>query len=110
MADRASFEAVSTFAGCYEMNVSTDILPIRFALVNDSAGPGQFEVRYLDADGRPAERIVDAVWGTEGGRAVVRTVARGTILTLTKTGTAVSAESPNGPRSGRVSACKERES
>ena len=106
MADRASFEATASFAGCYEMNVSTDILPVRFALVKDSAGPGQFEVRYLDADGRPSERIQDAVWTTEGGRAVVKTVGRGTILTLTRTGAAVAAESPNGPRSGRVSSCR----
>ena len=100
------FDALANFVGCYEMNVSTDILPARFALVADSAGPSRFEVRYLDGDGRPSERILDASWGTEGGRAVIRTTGRGTLLTLVKTGSAVTAESPNGPRTGRVFPCR----
>ena len=99
-------DGLPDFVGCYEMNVSTDILPVRFALVRDSAGPNQFAVRYLDANGRPGERVLDAAWTPVGTRAVVQTVSRGTILTLTKTGTAVRAESPNGPRTGRVTSCR----
>lgn len=106
MADRAELSALTAFVGCYEMNVSTDILPARFALLADSAGPSRFEVRYLDANGRPSERILDAFWETEGGRAVIRTTGRGIVLTLGKTGSAVTADSPNGPRSGRVLSCR----
>lgn len=104
--DQASTEATRAFAGCYEMNVSTDILPDRFALVTDSATmPGLLGIRYVDSTGQLSERIVDAGWTMAGGQALVRT-ARGTILTLSKAGPAVTGDSPNGPRRGRVISCR----
>jgi hypothetical protein len=105
--DQARAEGAQAFAGCYEMNVSTDILPDRFALVSDSASlPGLLGIRYVDSTGRQSERIIDAGWTMVGGQVVIRTTARGTIMTLSKEGPAVTAETPNGPRRGRVISCR----
>lgn len=104
----ASGEAVPALSGCYEMDASTDILPARFALVADSAPamPGHHAVRYVDANGRVSEAIADAGWTTEAGRAIVRTIARGTILTISRAGAQATAQSPNGTRSGSVAICR----
>ena len=113
---RAGTQAMSAFAdepsgsrafvGCYELNNSTDVLPMRFALVADSAGAGLSQVRYLDSTGAITERIADAAWSIENGRAVIRTVRRGSILSLSRSDAAVTGESINGPRTGRLTACR----
>ena len=95
-----------SFVGCYQLNESTDILPARFALRADSAGGNLFDVRYVDSLGRATERILDAGWVIEGGRVVVKTVRRGTILSMSLADGAVTAESVNGPRAGRVTGCR----
>jgi hypothetical protein len=100
--------ATAAFVGCYEMSVSTDILPARFALVADSSAvlPGLLGVRYLDGQGNLSDRIVDAGWTVDGSRAVIRSPGKGVLLTLTRTGSAVTGSSPNGLRSGRVAFCR----
>ena len=93
------------YAGCYELNESTDVLPKRFALRDDSARAGLQEIRYVDSTGAVDGRMVDAGWTEIGGRAVIRTTRLGEILTITRTGNDVGAESPLGPRSVRVMKC-----
>jgi hypothetical protein len=109
LADVASARAVLAFMGCYAMDASTDVLPSKFALVGDSAAavPGQLAVRYVDSTGVVTAGIADAGWTTEGGRAIVRTLARGVILTISRSGSEVSAASPSGPRTGRVTSCRQ---
>ncbi len=106
--DLAETDVTTRFVGCYEMNASTETLPVRFALVADtvSGTSGLLEARYVDANGRLGDRILDAGWSPEAGRAVVKTIARGPILTLTRTGGTVIGQSPNGPRTGRVTLCR----
>jgi hypothetical protein len=108
MAERADAEAVTAGLGCYEMNASTDVIPMRFALVADSSSslPGFRRVRYVNDQGQLTEPMMDAGWTMEGGRIVIRTSNRGAVLTLSKTGAAVTGESPNGPRTGRVISCR----
>jgi len=91
------------------MNASTETFPARFALVADPVpgASGLLAVRYVDANGRLSDRILDAGWTPEEGRAVVKTVARNPILTLSRSGETVVAQSPNGPRTGRVGSCRE---
>src|SRR5258708_7348981 len=93
------------YAGCYELNESTDVLPKRFALRDDSARAGLQEIRYVDSTGAVDGRMVDAGWTEIGGRAVIRTTRLGESLTITRTGNDVGAEAPLGPRSVRVMKC-----
>jgi hypothetical protein len=103
-----TMDAVSfpSYAGCYELNESTDVLPKRFALRADSARAGLYEVRYVDSSGFVDGRMVDAGWMETGGRAVIRTAGLGEILTIVRTGNAASAQSPLGPRTVRVTTCR----
>jgi hypothetical protein len=87
------------------MNASTGILPARFALAADSAGPGLMTIHYLDAEGRSAARIVDLGWAIEGDVLVVKTQTRETLLTLRRAGSAVVGDSRSGSRNGRVTSC-----
>lgn len=105
---RGFSDAVATFSGCYELDASTDVLPARFALMPDSAPamPGHHAVRYIDAGGRTSEPIADAGWTSEAGRAIVKTISRGTILTISRDGAQVTAQSPNGTRAGSVATCR----
>jgi hypothetical protein len=105
---RGFSDAVATFSGCYELDASTDVLPARFALMPDSAPamPGHYAVRYIDAGGRTSEPIADAGWTSEAGRAIVKTISRGTILTISRDGAQVTAQSPNGTRAGSVAICR----
>jgi hypothetical protein len=104
-AESAADLSARTFTGCYEMNASTGILPARFALAADSAGPGMMAINYLDAEGRSASRIADVGWALEGDVLVVKTLSRETLLTLRRAGSAVSGESRSGSRNGRVTSC-----
>jgi hypothetical protein len=107
MADQAASEAIGAAVGCYELNASTDVLPARFALTADSAAvPGLFTIRYLDADGRPAPSIIDLGWMTAGGAVLIRNAAGVQLLTMVKTASGVTGESPNGQRNGRVISCR----
>jgi hypothetical protein len=104
--NEAPASAAAAFAGCYEMSASTDVLPARFALVNDSAAiSGLLAIHYVDADGRSTSRIQDLGWALEGDHVIVKTQAGQTLLTLRKTGSAVSAEGRSGSRNGRVVSC-----
>lgn len=107
MVDRAESEAIRTFVGCYDLNASTGTFPARFALVADTipATSGLLAVHYVDANGRLSDRILDAGWSTEGSQAVVKTIARGPLLTIARAGGTVAAASPNGPRTGSVTDC-----
>ena len=104
-AESAADLSAQTFTGCYEMNASTGILPARFALAADSAGPGLMAIHYLDAEGRSAARIVDLGWAIEGDVLVVKTQTRETLLTLRRAGSAVVGDSRSGSRNGRVTSC-----
>jgi hypothetical protein len=98
-----------SFVGCYEVNESTDVLPKRFALRTDSARAGVdglYEVRYVDSTGVMDGRMVDAGWMETGGRAVIRTSRLGDILTILNTGNGIVAQSPLGPRTVKVTACR----
>jgi hypothetical protein len=107
MVDRARSEAVQAALGCYELNTSTDVLPARFALTADSAAAsGLFAIRYLEDDGRLAPPIVDLGWVPSGREIVVRNATGRQLLTFLKTGSTVTGDSPNGPRSGRVFSCR----
>jgi Putative zinc-finger len=98
-----------SYAGCYEVDQSTDVLPRRFALRADSARAGvagMYEVRYIDSTGAIDGRMVDAGWMEISGRAVIRTARSGEILAITRTGSAIGAESPLGPRTVRQTSCR----
>ena len=97
---------IPSYAGCYELNESTDVLPKRFALREDSARAGLYEVRYVDSTGAVDGRMVDAGWLDTGDRAVIRTARLGDILTIARTEKGVAAESPLGPRTVRVTTCR----
>jgi len=96
----------SSYAGCYEVNESTDVLPKRFALRADSTRAGFYDVRYVDSTGAVDGRMVDAGWLETGGRAVIRTARLGNVLTIARTETGIAADSPLGPRTVRVTGCR----
>lgn len=100
--------ATRMFVGCYELNESTDVLPARFALLTDAspALPGQSGVRYVDSEGRPADRILDAGWVEQNGMALISTVGRGLVLSLSRTDSLARGQSVSGPRNGRVTPCR----
>ena len=108
--DRIAYAGLpATLRGCYELDQPTDVLPKRFALLalpEPAAAAMALEVAYLDSTGAVAGRIPDVSWTESGGRAVVRTLARGEILTIVRTETGVSAQSVLGPRTARVAACR----
>ena len=107
MVDQASAEAIRAAVGCYELNASTDVLPARFALTADSAAvPGLLSIRYLDAEDRLAPPIVDLGWVPAGGSITIRNAAGVHLLTMVKTASGVTGESPNGQRNGRVLSCR----
>ena len=107
MVDQAAAEAVRAAVGCYELNASTDVLPARFALTADSAAvPGLLSIRYLDAEDRLAPPIIDLGWRPSGGSITVRNAAGMQLLTMVKTASGVTGESPNGQRNGRVLSCR----
>jgi hypothetical protein len=109
LASVANVGLLPSYAGCYEVNESTDVLPKRFALRTDSARAGVdglYEVRYVDSTGVMDGRMVDAGWMETGGRAVIRTSRLGDILTILNTGNGIVAQSPLGPRTVKVTACR----
>jgi hypothetical protein len=91
---------VSAFVGCYELDQSADVLPRRFALV--AAG----EARYVDSTGSIDGKIPDVNWAEVNGRAVVRTIGRGDVLTLERGPATVTAQSTLGPRTVRTVSCR----
>ena len=92
--------ASSSFVGCYELDQSADVLPRRFALI------GSDEVRYIDSTGAIAGRIPDVSWTETNGRAVVRTAARGEVLSLDRSLPTLSAQSKLGARTVRALDCR----
>jgi hypothetical protein len=109
MAPTLDAASLPSYVGCYELNESTDVLPRRFALRVDSARAGvggSNPVRYIDSTGIVDGRMADAGWMETGGRAVIRTARLGEILTILRTGNAIWAQSPLGPRTVRVTTCR----
>ena len=106
MAPTLDAASLPSYVGCYELNESTDVLPRKFALRADSARAGLYEVRYVDSTGAVDGRMVDAGWTETGGRAVIRAARLGEILTILRTGNAILAQSPLGPRTVRVTTCR----
>jgi anti-sigma factor RsiW len=95
-----------SFAGCYEDNTSTDVLPRRFALSRDSAGLGDFrQVRYIDSTGAVGPVIPDVVWRQTAGLASIRNRAGTELLALRQAGSAMVALSSTGPRPIRILPC-----
>jgi anti-sigma factor RsiW len=92
-----------TLVGCYEADQSTDVLPRRFALRADSVGGN--EVRYVDSTGAIDGRIADLDWIDAPGRAIIRSIGRGPIMTIVRTPAAITAQSTLGPRSIRSIVC-----
>ena len=109
LAPMADMALASAFAGCYELNESTDVLPARFALrseANALGGGAAREVRYVDSTGAVDGRIPDVSWTESEGRVVVRTNARGEILAIVRAGNVLAAQSGLGVRTVRVAPCR----
>jgi anti-sigma factor RsiW len=90
----------ASLAGCYEIDQSTDVLPRRFALV----APG--EARYVDSAGVMDGKIPDVSWTESSGRAVIRTLARGEVLSIERGPVLLSAQSALGARTVRTVRCR----
>jgi hypothetical protein len=99
----------ASFVGCYQVSETTDVLPKEFALTNAPGAADQlrntYEVRYLDSTGATSTPIIDVNWLALPGRAVIRS-PRGVILTLTRIGDKVAAQSALGLRTIQLVRCR----